>query len=239
MKIRRNLAVLAVSTLLAIYAGVAQADPWTFTTTGTIGFGIDASGIFFGGTPTYDLAGLSYIQTTIVDPNSYAFQVTSDVAHYGDSGNVSFSEIITINGVTKTFSGIAENGESVLSNGGDQGGYEAFQYDQGITVDGFDIESDQFSHGPGPVNLGLSYSQVWSYNPVVTDSTMSGFFVDGLDGQLMFTAGTTSYPAHGGSVDTISINIDPANIPEPATLFLAVLGLLSLVAARRKIHQKR
>jgi hypothetical protein len=213
---------------------LAHATPWTFATRGMIFSGTDTTGVF--GSANSDLAGQSYSQVFTLDPSQYQNQVgggLTDSEHYGYgvlSGMA--TDTVTVNGVSKTYTwdlsnlnqwgfGEVENSLTQPSSNTNPNFDQAYQSQSGVTADLQSVYGYDYVYSyTNAFNLSLSYNQVWSYNVLTGDFGESHFITSGPDGIANF-AGTPTF---------ISINA----VPEPAPLALIGLGLLGVVAVRRK-----
>ena len=233
MKIRKFLKYVAmIATFsLSLFCGNTQASVWTFTTKGTIDFGIDNN--YFFDTST-GLAGLSYTDVITIDPTLYSFQFSDSTRHYGS--DVQFgtaTDMLTINGVTKIFTwdlNVLDTGLSYLSNNVTQGvpGIdEAQQFQQGKNTSGRYLNDNSFvSSSVNVLNLGLNYDQKWSYNVQSGDFAQTVIYsINPNNTEDFFMSGTPTFA---------SINSVPA-VPEPENyaMLMAGLGLMGVVARSR------
>jgi hypothetical protein len=235
MKIRKFLKSVAFATSfsLSLFYGNAQATVWTFTTQGTIDFGVDNN--YFFGTST-SLAGLSYTDVITIDPTLYSFQFSDSTTHYGrDIQSGTATDMLTVNGVTKTFTWdltVLDTGLSYLSNNVTQGvpGIdEAQQFQQGKNIHGRYLNNNSFvSSSVNALNLGLNYDQNWSYNVQTGDFAQTVIYsINPNNIEDFFMSGTPTFA---------SINSVPA-VPEPENyaMLMAGLSLMGVVARRRNI----
>lgn len=207
-----------------------------FTTNGIITSGFDATGVF--GTANVDLTGLSYTQSFTLDPAQYAEQITNSVQHYGQGRLVAgtATETVTVNGLTQSYlldltqsnSGEVEF-QNQLTQGLVGGADQAYYNQVGVTTDGqsFFGYMSVYSYA-NPLNIGLSYTQIWSYSPQAGDFYDTFFETSGPDGITQFW----------GAPSFISINAVPEPtsnaVPEPTGLMLFALGLIGLTGMHRK-----
>ncbi len=225
MKTTTKQRLLTALLLMSLYTGLAQA--WTFTTSGLITSGYDSTGVF--GTANQDLTGLAYTQSLTLDPAQYIYQYTDAYTQQG-YGNLlagTATDTVTVNGLTYLFDLTQSNwGQVYLYNGLTQGyNYdEAYQYHYGVTTDGQSIYSQQYvDSSVNPLNIGLSYTQIWSYSPQAGDYSDAYFSIGGVS-QAYFE----------GTPSLISINA----VPEPEGLMLLALGLIGLAGMHRKFSLK-
>ena len=224
----------------------AHASLWTFTTTGIIGYGYDADGIFFKGQRNTYLSGQSFELTTIVDPSLYSNQTTYAAILAGNSWGNSFSTTVTINGITKTFEmgassgGQSYGGQYFISNEVTQYGPSypkyldyAEQRAEGATNNGTHIRTEQYVYSyVNSMELDLSSDQAWSYTPQTTDSQYTDFYHSS-NGFAYFQA--CNFCSIGGKITGISINALGISVPEPNSLYLLGFALAIVVGIQRKI----
>ena len=227
-----------LTALLLISLNIGQAHAWTFTTSGLITSGFDNTGIF--GIANEDLTGLAYTQTLTIDPNQYEYQYTNPYNHYGNGSLVAgtATETVTVNGLKQSYLldlTQTNYGQAVLYNALTQGlvfgvvGRDSASQEQGgYTRDGQHFFSlayvDSYAN---PFNIGLGYTQIWSYSPQVGDTAYAFFQKNGPDGLTQFVS----------SPSFISINAATA-VPEPTGLLLLALGLIGLAIIHRKSSLK-
>ena len=221
--------------MLLISLNIGQAHAWTFTTSGLITSGFDNTGIF--GIANEDLTGLAYTQTLTIDPNQYEYQYTNPYNHYGNGSLVAgtATETVTVNGLTQSYLldlTQSNSGQFSLINQLTQGLVggvdQAYQNQVGVTTDGQSFISymNVYSYA-NPLNIGLSYTQIWSYSPQAGDVHDAWFRISGPDGTTQFW----------GAPSFISINAATA-VPEPTGLLLLALGLIGLAGMHRKFLLK-
>ena len=189
------------------------------------------TGVF--GTANQDLTGLAYTQSLTLDPAQYSYQYTDAYTQYG-YGNLlagTATDTVTVNGLTHSylFDLTQSNwGEAYLSNGLIQ---EAYQDHSGVTTDGQSIVSSGSVYSyVNPLNIGLSYTQIWSYSPQAGDYGNAYFNIGSGRYQTSDIAGLNDQAYFYGTPSLISINA----VAEPEGLMLLALGLIGLAGMHRK-----
>jgi hypothetical protein len=225
----------ALTALLLMGLYTVQAQALVFTTNGIITSGFDATGVF--GTANVDLTGLSYTQSFTLDPAQYAVQITYSLQHRGEGALVAgtATETVTVNGLTQSYlldltqSNSGEVGFLNQLTQGLGGADQAYYNQVGVTTDGQSLMSytSVYSYA-NPLNIGLSYTQIWSYSPQSGDVYDAVFRISGPEGTTQFW----------GAPSFISINAVPEPtsnaVPEPTGLMLFALGLIGLTGMHRK-----
>jgi hypothetical protein len=237
--------LLTALLLMGLSTGLAQA--WVFTTNGIITSGYDSTGVF--GTANQDLTGLAYTQTFTLDPAQFEAQYTDSYQQQGWGTLLAGTamDTVTVNGLTHSYLfdlTQAHSGMASLSNYVSQGlrgnthGYydEAFQSLNGTTIDGQYISaygyaaSDQNSY-----NIGLSYTQIWSYS-------LQRYGEYSIGSHFNISSGQNPGAWFDGAPTFISINAVPEPtsnaVPEPTGLILLALGLIGLADMHRKFLLK-
>ena len=238
--------LLTALLLMSLYTGLAQA--WTFTTSGLITSGYDSTGVF--GTANQDLTGLAYTQSLTLDPAQYENQYTGLYIHTGHGSLLAgtATDTVTVNGLTHSYlfdltqanSGYAYLYNSLTQVGGNYD--QAYQYHQGVTTDGQSIFATGSVHSSiNPLDIGLSYTQIWSYSPQdAEDSFIVSFGIGSLGSsgfQKSVIRGSNDQAWFYGTPTFISINAATA-VPEPTGLLLLALGLIGLAIIHRKSSLK-
>jgi hypothetical protein len=233
MKIKLFAAAAAVA--LSAFAGQVQAagETWTVTTTGHIASGRDWSGVF--GT-TVDLAGMSYTQsiTASIDPEQWSSGGSGSYNLKVEGSGPSFTDTVTINGNTVTFTTIGTfQGRQFVSNGFSQGGPSGIaadgilSYQIGMTADGNQVyaENNVYNYYGAFVPallLGQTLSQ---------DTTGPLFGTD-----IHFGVSGNQQAFFDGSGDSIVVTTTALPVPEPETyaMLLAGLGLVGFATRRKR-----
>jgi PEP-CTERM motif len=241
-----------LTALLLMGLSIGQAQAWTFTTSGLITSGYDSTGVF--GTANQDLTGLAYTQSLTLDPALYDTQYTGA---YMQGGYFSSSlavtgtatDTVTVNGQTHSY--ILDLTQSFITplydgaylfNALTQGfgSYdEAYQYHSGVTTDGqYIISEGEVWSTINPLNIGLSYTQIWSYSLQPGDGGYAYFGIEGgLSQRKSVIEGLNDQAYFSGTPTFISINAATA-VPEPTGLMLLALGLIGLTGRHRKFLLK-
>ncbi len=208
-----------------LFAGHAQAAPWTFTTTGTIQSGYDSSGVF--GAANTDLYGKSYIMTMVLDHDLYSYQYNynQQINGYGTLTG-SATNTVTVNGVTKSYTFDLSKynwGQSYLY--ANPSFTQAYQYQSGTTTGGLSVYGENTIYAWNNATFAQTAANpAFKYQSVAGDYGYANFNVSGNSTYAYF---------NGGRPQTLSINA-AADVPEPAPLALFALGLVAFGVARRK-----
>jgi hypothetical protein len=217
--------IAIASVALLVGARPAAADTITNTFVGTVlsadnsGVANDSSGYFGGG----NLFGLPFTlimtldsthYTTIDDPANPSF-ITGGTYYSGSSSDNPISAALTINNDTYTINDSSDAINSDLGNGTIEALVGAFNWSD--ASGGMQTQA---------VNLDL-----------ITNVPASPFLTTPLPTMLLsngdFVDNTSSFFDANG--ETVALNVEAVNTPEPSSLLLFSTGILGLVgAARRK-----
>lgn len=230
MKLQSIFAVAVVAA--CSFAGSAQASLlWTVSATGTISSGTDYSGVF--GAANKNLSGLAYTETikASTDPTNYAFvgNSASQSSLYGSIHLPAFTDTVTVNGHTVTFNLTNPSFEYQLIR--DSVSKHLSGYDEIYTNDrGYDAAGNRVwavieaytNSASSPFVPSLDFNQIITQPAKVGINSIVNFSVVGAD-------------RAGFSGTMASLSVTPANVvPEPASIALLGLGLLSMTALRRR-----
>jgi hypothetical protein len=216
MKLKSILAVVAVTA--GIFSANAEAMPltWTVSSTGTISFGYDNTGVF--GTAGRDLTGLPYIQviTASTDPSQWDYSAETVNSNNLVGAGPGFVVTVTVDGHTVTFNAPKTNfGEQFVS------------YSPNPDVGQDNIYSYQRSDGLYAFNSGFTYKRTVMSNSFDQSATIAG------GSHVEF--GVSRYPERQqASFTSYTLGVTTANgdVPEPASIALLSLGMFSMASLR-------
>jgi len=216
--------MLALSTL----SFNTYANTWTVSATGTISAGYDESGVF--GVAGQDLTGLTFKQsiTVSVDPALWTNQGEYSVSGWGPD----FKQTTTVNGVTNSYEGYWTYGEQYISNGVSSGRHGYFDWASSYVSGTVQDDMSQYAltgflsvrSAITPFVATSDFSQTLTVIPDSTYIASAQFILFGVGRDTRFNA---------YSIDSITINAVPE--PETYALLLAGLGLVGVVARRRRV----
>ncbi len=219
--------VLALSTL-AINAQASQT--WTVTTQGHINYGWDSTGVF--GAAGQDLAGLSFTQsiTASIDPAQWTGGYSGGYFQYLNGSGPAFTNTVTVNGHSATFSVTTISGRLYISNAvsnGNTDGYYDYIYTSlyGNTAAGGQLETQQYAY-----SYTTAFVPTLDFTQQISQNTSDPSFIT--NSSFNISGNQTAY--FRANFDTLTVNAVSA-VPEPGTyaMLLAGLGLMGFVARRR------
>jgi hypothetical protein len=219
--------------LATLGSTTAYASTWTVTTSGTIGRGFDAAGVF--GSPLRDLTGLRFTQSVTASTDPMQWQYFDQYAHQQELHYVGpgFVTTVTVDGytirvaATTTTSGTQYITDYVgVTNVGDP---DLIYSDQnGVTASGIALRSGMYVRN---YNIdfvpSLDYAQHLKIATGTGYDTYSAFNLN--ERQTWFTAGSVNGGL--GAVDLLEVN--PVDVPEPSTALLTLLSFAILSLQRR------
>lgn len=227
---------------LCVVVGNTQASQtWTVTTQGTISTGIDVTGVF--GQAGQDLTGKSFTQsvTTSTDPAQWR-NGDKDYAQFWDTINRSgqarvsymdgagpgFTAMLTVNGHSAEFSATATvYGAQVVGDN-----YSSIWQNQNVFIHNIHY---------GCTASGDCFSSKQVANGNFTDFVPSAEFNQTISANILMplASASTSFYIYGNRAVNFEANVDyftVTSVPEPETyaMLLGGLGLIGLLARRRK-----
>jgi hypothetical protein len=227
-KTMRSKSLFAVCLLAAsAIAFNAQAAPtWTVTATGTIFEGFDTSGVF--GVAGRNLIGSKYTQTftASIDPSQYVDK-SAGSTYVALNGPIPTPVRVTVDGVTVNLvpTGAFYSQEYLAKRlaVADVTLDEIYSYANSSSGNGdfFEAYNNLVSYSKYFVPT-LDFSQSLSIVPDTSFESRAHFYIRGGNSARF-----------NGTIDLFEVNLD-ANVPEPCSLALIGLGILGVVATRRR-----
>lgn len=212
------------------------ADTWTVRSHGTIYGGYDYQGIF--GDIGRDLTGLEITQTIVssVDPADYTYSWEDPNYRFTSEMNSPFYISVTVDGRTLEMSATLNLGGGLaLVNGLTNGTPYGYNYDQVATNAKGSTDDDQY------VSAGISASSMTKGFVPKLDfhQSLTQDLTGEVTGWAYFSYSKTalSYPYptfFEATLDTITVNPDAVDVPEPGSVALLGVGITGLIAMRRR-----